>query len=167
MNDGWINAICIWRNTVRINRTPRRSQFRNWIVGWGVCYDAHGDEDGKKSQPDGEISEPTIGFQSSNLSEEKTDYDKQDGADNVAKLEHRHLRDILAVLDGDLAQDEQETECLNDVGYVSSRSAPCSEAKISIVSCWKFVAVDAEEDVPDQVARISCHKTKDCIESNT
>lgn len=132
-----------------------------------MCDHAHRDEDGQEIQPHGEVRHPPVGLQRANLGEEETGDDKQQGADNVAQPELGHLRDVLAELDCNLTQEEQQAESLADVRDVAGRLAPGPHCEITIVARGEFVAVDAEEHAPDQIARIASHETEDGVEGDS
>jgi len=94
------------------------------------------------------------------LGQEKSGDDEEQRADNVAELELRNLRDVLAKQDGDLAEKKEQTHGLHEVHDMAGYPAPGSEGKITVVSRGKFIGVDAEENVPDKVATIACHEPK-------
>lgn len=91
---------------------------------------------------------------------------KQQRTDDVAKLKLGNLGDVFAVLDRDLAENEQQAQRLQDVGHMSCCGAPGPHCEIAIVASGKLVRIDAQVDVPDEVAAVASHEAEYGVKSN-
>jgi len=67
----------------------------------------------------------------SDLAEEEADDDEDNGADGVAELEFGDLGESLALLDGDLAKDEDEGQGLQDIDDLASRLSIKAEEEVA------------------------------------
>ena len=124
---------------------------------------AHGYEDHQKVQPDRKIGHKAVILESADLGHEEPGENEQQRTDDVAKAEFGDLAYILAVLDCHLAEEEEEAQCLHDVGHVAGSRAPGTKGKIAVVAAGEFVAVKAKENMPDQIAGVASHEAEDCI----
>ncbi len=128
-----------------------------------MSHHAHGYENHQKVQPDGKVGHKAVVFQSADLGHEEPPDDEQQGTDDITEAEFGDLAYVLAVLDCNLTEEEEEAQSLHDVGHVAGSRAPGTKGKIAIVAAWELVAVEAKVDVPDQIAGVASHEAEDCI----
>ena len=61
---------------------------------------------------------------------------------------------------------QDQGDGLEGVGEVAYGRAPGTEAEVAVVLAGELIAVDAEKDAVDQVARVAGHQTEDGVEGD-
>ena len=166
VHDGRIVVVLVRRDGCRIDSAPGGSQLGDGVVWRRMGNDTHGDEDDKQIQPHRKVGHQAICLESADLREEEAGANENHRTDSIAKTKPGHLRNVLAELDGDLTENEKQRERLHDVGDIASGGTPGSEREITVVPCREFMAIDAEENVPEEVAGVAGHEAKDSIQCN-
>ena len=66
--------------------------------------------------------------QGPNLRQKEAGDNEQQRTNSIAKSKLRHLRDILAEQNDDLAEQKKQSNCLQKIKTMPSNSSPCSES---------------------------------------
>ena len=85
----------------RVNSRTRRAQNGDRVVGGRVGNNTHSDKNGQKGDPHGEICNPSVCLECSDLRQTKADYHEEQGTDDVAELELGDLGNVFTILDRD------------------------------------------------------------------
>ena len=132
VDDGWIDAVGVGRDGVFVDGGARGPEHGDGVVGCRMRHHPHRDEDSEEGAPDGEVGEEAEVLERADLGQAEADDDEQKRADDVAEAEFGDLTDVLAVLDGDLARDEEEGEGLEEVGHVAGDGSAGAEGQVAL-----------------------------------